>query len=162
MTARKSRALKVVEGTDRPDRRAPEPPRSASTKAPPAPRWLDAYGRAKWLALVPELATRRLLTGDALSLLELLCEAWADFRRAQAIVRKRGASYSSKKGEEAKGDTMLRRRPEVEQARHARKEYADLLAKFTKLLENVEPEDQRDPMDDFLEGGPRGRSRTTG
>jgi P27 family predicted phage terminase small subunit len=162
MSARKPERLKLVEGTSRPDRKAPEPPRSKSSAAPKAPGWLDNYGRAKWVQLVPELASRRLLTGDALSLLELLCEAWADFRRAQAVVRANGGSYESKKGEEGKGDTMRRRVPEVEQARYARKEYADLLAKFAKLIEAVEPEERKDPMTDYLERGRRGRRRPTG
>jgi len=162
MTERVPEKLKLVRGTARADRAAPQPPRSASTTAPKPPDWLDEYGQAKWTELVPELASRRLLTGDALSLLELLCEAWADFRRAQAVVRASGGSYESKKGEEGKGDTMRRRVPEVEQARDARKEYAGLLVKFSALIANVEPEQQKDPLDGFLDGGPRGRRSSTG
>lgn len=154
MTERTSEALKLVKGTSRPDRRAPEPPRSEETEPKPPPEWLDEYGQAKWTELIPELASRKLQTGDALSLLELLCEAWADFRRAQAVVRQSGGSYEA--ATEAKA-VMHRRRPEVEQARHARKEYADLLAKFSKLIENIEPAKHKDPLDGFLEGGPRGR-----
>ncbi|HYI66369.1 MAG TPA: P27 family phage terminase small subunit [Candidatus Limnocylindrales bacterium] len=162
MTARTPERLKLLKGTARPDRKAPEPPRSATTAAPKAPAWLDKYGRAKWTELVPELASRRLLTGDALSLLELLCEAWADFRRAQAVVRASGGSYESKKGEEGKGDTMRRRVPEVEQARDARKEYARLLATFSALIANVQPDEQKDPLGKFLDGGPRGNRSSTG
>jgi P27 family predicted phage terminase small subunit len=149
VTVRKSKQLKLVEGTARPDREPPAPPRSdPDGEMPKPPSWLDRYGRAKWRELVPELATRRMLTGDALSLLELLCEAWADFRRAQRILRKSGASYAA--DTEAK-TTLHRKRPEVDQARAARKEYADLLAKFTQRISGVEPEEERDPMGDFLD-----------
>lgn len=158
MTRRKPADLKLVDGTERPDRRPPAKPRSTpQARSPAAPEWLDDYGREKWAELVPELESRRLLTGPALSLLELLCEAWADFRRAQAIVRESGASYEAET--EAK-TVMHRRRPEVEQARHARKEYAALLGQFSALIADVEPAEDRDPMDDYLERGRRGRRRT--
>ena len=160
MTARKPRELKLVEGTERPDRQVPRQPRSKpNAKAPRVPSWLDRYGQAKWRELIPELVSRQLLTGPALSLLELLCEAWADFRRSQAVVRKSGGSYAA--ATEAKA-VMHRRRPEVEQARHARKEYAGLLSQFSTLIAGVEPVEERDPMDSYLERGRRGRRSTTG
>jgi P27 family predicted phage terminase small subunit len=155
VTARKTKELKIVGGTERPDRPAPETPRSPEGQtAPNPPGWLDRYGRAKWRELVPELASRRMLTGDALSLLELLCEAWADFRRAQAVLRAGGASYEA--ATEAK-TTLHRKRPEVDQARAARKEYASLLAQFSARIAGVVPDQHRDPMDEHLERRPRGR-----
>ena len=107
--------------------------------------------------LVPELASRRLLTGTALSLLEVLCEAWSDYRAARDVIRASGASYESKKGEEGKGDTMMRRRPEVEIAQKAGAQYTQLLARFERLIDGVQPVDAGDPMDVLLDGGRRGR-----
>jgi P27 family predicted phage terminase small subunit len=159
MTARKSNVQKLFEGTDRPDRVAPEAPRSEAGKAAPKPpSWLGRYGMAKWRELVPELESRRLLTSDSLSLLELLCAAWADFRRAQAIVR-RGGSYDAVT--EA-GAVMHRKHPEVDQARDARKEYAGLLDKLTRLLATAEPIGERDPLDDFLDRRPNGNRSASG
>jgi P27 family predicted phage terminase small subunit len=157
MTQRKPSHLKALHGTERPDREKPAPPRSAAgATAPKPPSWLDAYGRQKWRELAPELEVRQLLTGDALALLELLCAAWSDFRHAQAVVRRAGGSYESKKGKEGEGDTMHRKRPEVAQAQAARKDYAQLLAQFTARISGVEPVQERDPMDDFLARRRRG------
>ena len=162
MTNRAPAKLKALRGTERPDRQGPEPPRSpADAPIPDPPEWLDQHGVTKWRELVPDLASRRLLTGTALSLLELLCEAWSDYRAARGVIRASGASYESKKGEEGKGDSMFRRRPEVDQARDAGKQYAQLLGRFEKLIEGVEPVEQRDPMDSLLEGR-RGRRRAAG
>lgn len=163
MTERSSAQLRALRGTERPDRQAPEPPRSPANKAPPSPpSFLDRYGKAKWRELVPELASRRLLTGTALSLLELLCESWSDYRVAREVIRTGGASYASKKGEEAKGDTMMRKRPEVDQAAAAGRQYAALLARFEKLIESVAPTGGGDPMDELLEGGRRARRSAAG
>lgn len=157
MTERTPARLKAIRGTERPDRQPVPPPQSADDAAPPEPpEWLDAAGLSKWHQLLPELTSRRLLTGTALSLLELLCEAWSDYRAARAVIAESGASYASKKGEEGKGDTMMRRRPEVDQARDAGKQFSTLLARFEKLIEGVEPADRRDPMEQLLEGR-RGR-----
>jgi P27 family predicted phage terminase small subunit len=161
MTDRTPTRLKAIRGTERADRKPAEPPRSPETTIPDPPEWLDANGQSKWKQLVPELASRRLLTGTGLSLLEVLCEAWSDYRGARDVIRASGASYASKKGEEGKGDTMMRRRPEVDQARDAGKQYASLLARFEKLIEGVEPVEKMDPMDQLLEGR-RGRRSAAG
>lgn len=163
MTARKSKELKLVQGTERPDRVAPETPRSApGLNTPRPPSWLDRYGKEKWHQLVPELASRRLLTGDALSLLERLCEAWGEYRRAQAVVRRLGASYESKKGEQAEGDAMFRKRPEVEQAQKAGATYDRLLERLSDRIAAVPPEQQKDPMADLLDRRPRGSRSAAG
>lgn len=163
MSERKPRRLKAIQGTERPDRQLPEPPRSPeNADIPLPPEWLDAAGRSKWQQLIPDLVSRRLLTGTALSLLEVLCEAWSDYRAARDVIRASGASYVSKKGEEGKGDDMFRARPEAAQARDAGKQYASLLARFEKLIEGVPPTDGGDPMDGLLERGRRGYRRAAG
>lgn len=160
MSAKKPERLKVVQGTARPDRQAPQPPRSnAGAEVPEPPEWLDDHGTAKWRELIPDLANRQLLTGTALSLLELLCEAWSDYRAARSVIRESGSSYASKKGEEAKGDTMMRKRPEVEIAQKAGAQYASLLQRFEQLIATVEPTKVQDPMHAFLEKR-RGRRST--
>lgn len=148
MTAKKSEEQKRVEGTARPDRQDPEPPRSEPGRAiPNPPRWLDRYGRAKWRELVPDLASRRLLTGSALDLLETLCSAYGDFRRYEKEARP-GATYQAETGA---GATIHRRRHEATLSLSARKEYTALAREFRQLVASAPPVDRIDPMDAFLE-----------
>lgn len=72
---RKPTQLKVVAGTDRPDRAAPpcvEMPLVES--APPAPDWLpNAHAIKEWNRLAPILVNNKLLTDGSLSPLAVLC-----------------------------------------------------------------------------------------
>ncbi|WP_049400014.1 P27 family phage terminase small subunit [Stenotrophomonas maltophilia] len=72
---RKPTALKVVAGTDRPDREA-----SAAAElplvsdVPPAPDWMpNAHARKEWERLAPILHANKLLTEAGLSALGQLC-----------------------------------------------------------------------------------------
>ncbi len=72
---RKPTALKVVAGTDRPDR---EPPAAAElplvSDVPPAPDWLpNAHASKEWDRLAPILHANKLLTEAGLSALGQLC-----------------------------------------------------------------------------------------
>ncbi|MBA0428398.1 MULTISPECIES: hypothetical protein [Stenotrophomonas] len=72
---RKPTALKVVAGTDRPDREAPpvaELP--LVSDVPPAPDWMpNAHARKEWERLAPILHANKLLTEAGLSALGQLC-----------------------------------------------------------------------------------------
>lgn len=72
---RKPTALKVVAGTDRPDREghaAAELP--LVSDVPPAPDWLpNAHARKEWERLAPILHANKLLTEAGLSALGQLC-----------------------------------------------------------------------------------------
>lgn len=73
---RKPTSLKVVAGTDRPDRDAP--PEVADlplvSEVPPAPDWLpNAHAIKEWDRLAPILHANRLLTEAGLSALGQLC-----------------------------------------------------------------------------------------
>jgi P27 family predicted phage terminase small subunit len=155
--------IRSIRGTNRKDREDPAPPSVGDeVPIPEAPEWLDAAGRRKWDQLLPELTSRRLHTGTGISLLELLCESWSDYRAARDVITKDGASYQSKKGEDGKGDTMHRRRPEVDLAANAGKQYAMLLSRFERLIEGVAKVEGGDPMDALLEGRTRGRRSAAG
>jgi P27 family predicted phage terminase small subunit len=156
MVARKSEEQKRMEGTQRPDRALPEPPRSAvGTQAPSPPRWLDRYGKAKWREMVPDLESRQLLTGASLDLLETLCSAYGDYRRYEKASRP-GASYETESRET--GSVLHRRRPEAGLAMQARKEYTALARELRLMISAAPPLTRIDPMNDFLDGGRRGRS----
>ncbi len=72
---RKPHTLKVVAGTDRPDR---VPPPSVELplveQCPPPPSWLaNAHAVSEWNRLAPILTNNRLLTEASLSTLGVLC-----------------------------------------------------------------------------------------
>lgn len=72
---RKPTALKVVAGTDRPDREAPAAAElSLVSDVPPAPDWMpNAHARKEWERLAPILHANKLLTEAGLSALGQLC-----------------------------------------------------------------------------------------
>lgn len=72
---RKPTALKVVAGTDRPDREAPAAAElPLVSDVPPAPDWMpNAHARKEWERLAPILHANKLLTEAGLSALGQLC-----------------------------------------------------------------------------------------
>lgn len=69
--------LKVIAGTDRPDRvQADVPQFDQVEEFPPAPQHLNVDGRAMWEALGPQLVAARILQVVDLFALEQLCYAW--------------------------------------------------------------------------------------
>lgn len=160
MTERTPHELKVMRGTERPDRPdTPAPSRSpAGAKVPDPPAFLDRDGKAQWRKLIGELARRRLLTTTVLARLELMCDVYAEWRR-EARATGRSASYE-RTGEN--GAQIQKRHPSHAAAVSARKEYAQHLEWYERLVSSVEPEEDKDPMEQLLERAGRGRSRATG
>lgn len=102
----KPTALKLIQGTARPDRinkREPKP----KAGAPACPRHLDQVAKAKWRELAPQLVTLGVLTkvdGDALA---AYCEAYSRWVAATLELEAFGAlTYVGDKG-------MIRKHPAV-------------------------------------------------
>lgn len=66
--------------------------------APTPPTWLDAEGKAEWARVVPELDRIGLLTKVDRQVLATLCQTWADYVEALAIIRREGTVSVSEKG----------------------------------------------------------------
>ncbi len=74
-------ALKVIAGTARPDREAPDAPQFEQvTQFPEPPQHLNPDGAAMWRELGPQLVAARVLQTVDLYALEQLCYAWQRFR----------------------------------------------------------------------------------
>lgn len=70
-------ALKVIAGTDRPDREAPDAPEfDLVTDFPDPPQHLNADGAAMWSDLGPKLVAARVLQVVDIYALQQLCYAW--------------------------------------------------------------------------------------
>lgn len=75
MTARKPPSLKLIAGTSRGDRAAPDGPAlPAIDSVPPAPNWLpNAHATREWKRLAPVLVINRLLHAGNISAFAQLC-----------------------------------------------------------------------------------------
>ena len=87
MTARRPPVLKLLAGTSRPDRAAPEGSAlPALDGVPPAPGWMtNPHARREWRRLAPILTANKLLTAGNLGIFVQLCalqgrlvETWVD------------------------------------------------------------------------------------
>jgi P27 family predicted phage terminase small subunit len=95
--APKPAELKVIQGTFRKDRVAPDylsPP----VEAPECPAWLGAEAKEVWKDLVPELEALGVIARiDQLSL-AALCAAVQRWREASRILEERGLTFETEKG----------------------------------------------------------------
>jgi phage terminase small subunit len=73
--------LKLLAGTDRPDRKVDAPEFDVVTEFPPPPTTLDVYGSEMWNNLGPQLVAARVLQTVDLFSMEQLCYAWQRFKR---------------------------------------------------------------------------------
>lgn len=155
MSARKPTALKILEGTDRPDRSNPNEPQPELIVDPPKPPDdLDSYAKAKWDELAPRLMRQRLLTEADLEMLALTCSAYSMWRRARDVIMEGGITYEATT--EA-GATLHRKRPEVEVEADGWRRYKAGLQAFgqspeTRPKVSASHEDYVDPAEEFLGG----------
>lgn len=112
---RKPTALKVLQGN--PGKRAlpgsePKPPVASSSP----PEWLDDYAREVWEQISPLLVGMRVLTEADAPGLVLLASAWSDWRKADEVIQRMGASFEVKEWDRNAEEFVVvgyRRRPEV-------------------------------------------------
>jgi P27 family predicted phage terminase small subunit len=149
----KPTALKLVQGN--PGKRAlntaePQPQRGI----PECPDWLSPLAKEHWIEIAPrldELGVLTLADGHALA---LLCETFAEYRKARADVVKHGATYWSTSED---GSKLKRANPNVAIASDAAKRYRGLLAEFgltpsSRTKVSTAPNSEVDPLDVFLGG----------
>jgi P27 family predicted phage terminase small subunit len=123
--------LKVLRGTDRPDRGNPDEPQPPPVlEAPPPPARLREFGRLEWQRVAPILVNTRVLTQVDLSCLEAYCRHYQEALEADAFLDANGKTYEYGVGEGAARRVMYRERPEVRQARDA---WRDMLVAAGKL-----------------------------
>jgi phage terminase small subunit len=78
----KPSALKVLQGTDRPDRANPAEPKPRRT-APTCPMWLEKEARREWRKLAPELVRIGLLTAVDGPAFAAFCQTFARYQQAE-------------------------------------------------------------------------------
>lgn len=103
--------------------REPEPERGI----PKCPKHITGRSREAWKHLAPLLDRMGVLTQADGTALELVCDAYADYRDAKEVLRVAGPTYTTTTQQ---GDTMYRPRPEVAMRDGAWKRVLDVLRDF--------------------------------
>ena len=93
----KPTALKVIQGTYRPDRANPSEPRPRPG-IPPCPKFLQGEAREAYRKTAKKLARIGLLTELDDMALSMLCQSWAEYLEATDQVRKTGMLVKSPNG----------------------------------------------------------------
>lgn len=108
---RKPSNLHALHGTDRKDRRNVTEPTPPPGRVTP-PSWLGAEALAAWHELAPTLTDMGLLTTADPHALALLCDVYARYISASAVITEQGPTYESVNIKT--GVVMVRKRPEVD------------------------------------------------
>ena len=144
---RKPTALKLLTGN--PGKRAlpKHEPKPRAVSGLLCPDWMPDEGRALWARLEPLLSRLGVLTEADAEALAVLCDSWAEWLAARAVVREQGATYFSQRGEAP--------RPEVRIADAAAKRFVTLLGRFgltpaDRAKVTAVALEEVDPMDELL------------
>ncbi len=119
-------ALKLIKGN---------PGKRAINKAEPKPKavrprkpaHIDAKAKRYWEDLCKILEDMGVLTIADGKALEMLCDAYADYRDCQAIVKKEGRTYITFS---VAGDKLIKAHPAVSQASDAWKRVKSMMSEF--------------------------------
>lgn len=129
----KDQALKVLQGNagKRDSSKEARGKTSASATptagAPDTPKHLSKRAREAWEILVPQLQEMGVLATVHGMPLELLCDAYGEYRQARAVVEKKGQSYRTVA---LNGSEMFRLRPEVKIASDAWRRVKTMMTEF--------------------------------
>lgn len=79
----------------------------ALSKAPSAPSWLPAHGKAEWKRVVPQLVADRKIAAHELQTVEAYCLAVARTREAEAALQMHGLTFESDSGPKRRPETTI-------------------------------------------------------
>lgn len=150
----KPTVLKLLQGTARHDRLNPSEPEPPALVDARPPSWLDSRGRRAWRDWLPVLTGMRVLTEADGAALALMCDAYAEYLAARAVLRREGASYTT--GELPA--QMVRQRPEVAQAADAWRRVSAMMQQFgltpaSRSRVSSQQAETVDPVQEWLHGG---------
>ena len=125
------------------------------TSVPSCPNWLDR--RAKWAfkELSKVLSDIHVLTVADRMALEILCDAYSEYREARQFIFDNGFTYTTIT---QAGDKMVRPYPQVAISQNAWRRVSDMLKQFGLTpsarngVEALKPEEE-DPFEAFLKQG---------
>lgn len=118
--------MKVVEGTYREDRANPKEPKP-KTENVKVPGWLSPKAKTIFKSLREKLLDSKVLTNLDANALELLADAYHEYREARDQVEKEGRTYE---GTTENGDRLIRTHPAVYIADAAWKRAQKMMSEF--------------------------------
>lgn len=153
MTVKKPTVLKLMEGTQRPDRTNEAEP-DLDVQSPDMPAWLSPKAKTVWKGLTSILVDMRVLTKADKIALEMVCSTYSDWRDAVAFVNKNGQTYETVT---PAGDIMHRPYPQVTIASDSYKRLMAGIQQFgltPATRSNVSAKDvvSTDPVAEFMNG----------
>ena len=120
-------------------------PKTATTRAPAG---LSRLARKHWTLVAKQLADARILTELDKPALMLYCEAWARWREATTEVEKGGMLIKAQNGFDMQNPYLAIANKAADQMHKMMSEFG--MTPSSRSRVQVDPESDRDPMDDFL------------
>jgi P27 family predicted phage terminase small subunit len=153
----KPTALKLVDGTARPDRMNPDEPIPPSGEVK-CPVWLHGRARRVWRELEPVLKAMGVLTVADVAMFAALCETQAEFIDAREDVRKRGIEIERKRyDKQGREFYLVEDNPSVRIASDAGKRLKALMVEFgmspssrTRVTAQPKPK-EKSPLEALME-----------
>ncbi|MTI32807.1 phage terminase small subunit P27 family [Xanthovirga aplysinae] len=147
--------MKVISGTLQKCRTNKKEPKLPTDYNPSPPEWLDKKGKLAFRQLAKELGNMQVLTTADRKALELLCDAYSEYREARKAVKELGSTYESIN---QSGGVMYRARPEVAIASDAWKRVRSMMSEFgltpsSRSKVAATGEKEKDPLEAFLNQG---------
>jgi P27 family predicted phage terminase small subunit len=146
-------AMKVLKGTARPDRVNKKEPK-LSVERPLVPKWLSEQAKDSYRELSEILVGMAVLTKADRTALEMLCDAYGEYRQARAYIQEHGLTYETT-GKD--GTTMYRAYPQVAIASDAYKRIRSMMTEFgltpaSRSKVAAQGEEQEDPLAKYMNG----------
>lgn len=146
--------LKAVTGNagKRPTNTREPKPRTGVPKCPPH---LSKLAKSAWKRIAPELKAMGVLTLADGAGLELLVDAYAQYRAADDVIQDKGLTYMT----ESENGVMHRARPEVAMRSDAWRRVRAMLAEFgltpssRSRVSAAGAEEEKDPFEEFMKNG---------
>jgi P27 family predicted phage terminase small subunit len=146
-------AMKVLKGTDQPcrtNKREPKLPVERSL----APKWLSKKAQEIYLELSDVLVGMQVLTKADQTALEMLCDAYAEYREARAYIEDKGMTYETTA---TSGDVIYKVYPQVAIASDAYKRIRSMMTEFgltpaSRSKVSAAGEEEKDPLGDYMNG----------
>jgi len=133
------------------DKKEPIP----DTGIPRCPHWMDGIAKYAFKELGITLDGMKVLTLADKKALELLCDAYSEYRRARAFILENGTHYESRT---QAGGILFKKYPHVDIASNAWRRCADMLKQFgltpsARTGVDVVKEPEKDPLAEFMAKG---------
>lgn len=148
---RKPTALHVVQGTARKDRANIDEPKPSPQK-PRCPAHLPPKAKTAFKNVCELLEGMGVLTIVDGMALELLCDAYAEWRDLDTLIKKEGRTY---KTISTSGDEIIKGHPAVAMRSDAWKRIKSMMVEFgltaaSRTKVNAEKPEEADPLDEYM------------